>query len=132
MFFTTILSVFLFAGAVSNASPISAQSLIVFSPHITSPKASMIWCAGSTHNVTWDTSNIPAEKRESTGLVLLGYDGRNSENLDIAHPLASSFPISRGFVAVTVPKTVAPRDDYFIVLFGDSGNMSPKFKIRKA
>lgn len=30
-----------------------------------------------------DTSNIPNERRGNTGLILLGYDGTYSENLDI-------------------------------------------------
>lgn len=106
MFFTTILSAFFLATTASNASPIAAQSLIVFSPHITSPKADMVWSMGASHNVTWgkhlllaqrpdsylffafsDTSNIPYEKRESTGVILLGHAGNNSENLDISTSL---------------------------------------------
>lgn len=52
MIFFTILSTLLLA-ATSNASPTSAQSLIVYSPRITSPKASTTWALGSTHNITW-------------------------------------------------------------------------------
>ncbi|KAF5374089.1 hypothetical protein D9615_008890 [Tricholomella constricta] len=133
MFFSTIVSALLLAASANNcnASPINAQSLIVFSPRITYPKAGMTWSIGSTHNVTWDTSNIPREKKGSMGRILLGYNGTESENLDVEHPLATAFPIDHGRVSVTVPKHAKPRDDYFIVLFGDSGNMSPKFKIRK-
>ncbi|PPR07270.1 hypothetical protein CVT26_012430 [Gymnopilus dilepis] len=56
----------------------------------------------------------------------------NSENLDIAHPLATGFPLTTGSVKVVLPKNVTARDDYFVVLFGDSGNKSPKFKIHHA
>ncbi|KAF9465827.1 hypothetical protein BDZ94DRAFT_1296310 [Collybia nuda] len=131
MIFFTILSALLFA-ALSNASPTSSQNFIVYSPHITSPKASTTWALGSTHNITWETSDIPHEKRGSNGLILLGYVGNGaSEHLDIDHPLASSFPIEKGYVLVRMPKNTPCRNDYFIVLFGDSGNKSPKFRVTK-
>ncbi|KAF8073414.1 hypothetical protein FPV67DRAFT_744619 [Lyophyllum atratum] len=129
-FFSTVLFVsFMAVGSV--ATPIAAQSQIVFSPEITYPKANTIWTPGSRHNVTWDTSKIPYEKQGANGLVLLGYNGTESENLDIRHPLAAAFPLGDGGVTVVVPRNIKPRDDYFVVLFGDSGNMSAKFKIRK-
>ncbi|GLB45468.1 putative ser-Thr-rich glycosyl-phosphatidyl-inositol-anchored membrane family protein [Lyophyllum shimeji] len=136
MFFSTITVLFAFLLAVttitSHASPVAEQSLLVWNPRILSPKANMLWLAGSKHTVTWDTTNIPREKIGSTGLILLGYDGTESENLDIEHPLATGFRIDRGSTTVVVPRNLTARDDYFIVLFGDSGNTSPKFKIRKA
>ncbi|TFK52472.1 hypothetical protein OE88DRAFT_1698300, partial [Heliocybe sulcata] len=104
--------------------------LIVYSPTITSPKAGAIWTANTTETVKWDVSDIPAEKENSTGLLLLGYLENNSENLDIAHPLATDFPIKSGTVNFTVPANLAKRDDYIVVLFGDSGNKSPSFTIK--
>ncbi|KAG6889885.1 hypothetical protein C0995_013860 [Termitomyces sp. Mi166 len=132
MFFSAIISFLLLVASASNcvASPINTQSLIVFNPSITSPKAGVVWVPGTPHNVTWDTSDIPDKRRGTTGLILLGYNGTDSENLDIAHPLASSFPIEQGHILVTLPKKTKYRDDYFIVLFGDSGNRSQKFKVR--
>ncbi|KAI0663390.1 hypothetical protein C8Q70DRAFT_1050075 [Cubamyces menziesii] len=99
---------------VAAAAAVSAAPSIVFSPPITSPKAGDVWPAGTTQ----------------TGLILLGYieDGSEDEHLDIKNPLAVNFPISAGSASVEVP-SVTPRDDYVVVLFGDSGNTSPKFTI---
>ncbi|KAI0335091.1 hypothetical protein GY45DRAFT_1367109 [Cubamyces sp. BRFM 1775] len=117
---------------VAAAAAVSAAPAIDFSPPITSPKAGDVWTSGTTQTVTWDTTNIPAANANQTGLILLGYieDGSDDEHLDIKHPLAANFPITAGSVSVDVP-SVTPRDDYIVVLFGDSGNTSPKFTITK-
>ncbi|KAF8158533.1 hypothetical protein B0H34DRAFT_463300 [Crassisporium funariophilum] len=129
MFFSTFFTAVLLATA-SVAAPINApQELIVFSPHIISPKASVAWPRGSRQVVRWNTTGIPTQNAAATGLVLLGYSENGSENLDIDHPLASGFHITAGAVNVTMPKGIPARDNYFVVLFGDSGNKSPKFKI---
>ncbi|KZT23477.1 hypothetical protein NEOLEDRAFT_1069645 [Neolentinus lepideus HHB14362 ss-1] len=127
--FTTLFTALLVAASSVVAAPVQPVELIVFSPTITSPTQGAIWSANTTETVTWDTSNIPAEKQNSTGLLLLGYLENNSENLDIAHPLAANFPINAGTVNFTVPSTLPQRDDYIVVLFGDSGNKSPSFTI---
>jgi len=129
MIFTTLVSTLFAFAATAVASPITPQELDVFSPTITSPTAAVVWQAGTTHNVTWATSNIPADKQNSTGLILLGHIANNSENLNITHPLASGFLLNKGFVPVTIPVDTVPRDDYVVVLFGDSGNTSPEFSI---
>jgi hypothetical protein len=59
------------------------DSLLVFSPHITSPRKGAKWPIGSVQNITWETSNIPAEKHNSTTQILLGYIADNSENLNV-------------------------------------------------
>ncbi|KIL62000.1 hypothetical protein M378DRAFT_13092 [Amanita muscaria Koide BX008] len=105
------------------------NELIVWRPSITGPTQDVVWPAGSTQKVTWNTADMPPEKQGSSGLILLGHAGNNSENLDIYHPLAHDFPISQGWVDVTILSDTAPRDDYFVVLFGDSGNTSPSFSI---
>ncbi|KAG6829467.1 hypothetical protein H0H92_004429 [Tricholoma furcatifolium] len=118
MFFSAITYVCLIAAGASNsvaASTNATQSLIAFNPRITFPTTGMTWVPGTTHNVTWDTTNIPCERLDSTGVILLGYNGTYSENLDIDHPLASSFSIQQGYVPVTLPKNTKHRDDYFIV-----------------
>ncbi|KAF8636190.1 hypothetical protein AX17_003678 [Amanita inopinata Kibby_2008] len=131
MFFIVLATLVL--AVLASAAPVNSpgvpQTLIVFSPEITYPQANITWVMGSTYNVTWDTSNIPEGKVASMGLILLGHAGNNSENLYIAHPLATGFPIITGSVSVTMPRNVASRDDYFIVLLGDSGNASPTFKL---
>lgn len=126
--FTTLFSALVVAASSAVAAPASPLELIVFSPTITGPTAGAIWTSGSSQTVTWDTSNIPAEKENSTGLLLLGRLQNNSENLDIAHPLAVDFPIKDGSVNITVPNEPFGMD-YIVVLFGDSGNKSPEFTI---
>ncbi|KAL1722866.1 hypothetical protein EV715DRAFT_246867 [Schizophyllum commune] len=49
-------------------------------------------------------------------------------HLQYDNPLAQGFSITLGSYDVTVPD-VEERSDYIIVLFGDSGNSSPKFTI---
>ncbi|TFK93080.1 hypothetical protein K466DRAFT_594675 [Polyporus arcularius HHB13444] len=116
------------ATAASAAAVRAADE--VFSPTITAPHAGDQWTVGSIQTITWDTSSIPSANQNQSGLILLGYveDGQIDEHLDIEHPLASNFPITAGAANVTVPK-VSTRDDYVVVLFGDSGNTSPKFTI---
>ncbi|EMD31385.1 hypothetical protein CERSUDRAFT_89078 [Gelatoporia subvermispora B] len=119
------------AAAVASPTafiPVAPKEDIVFSPHITGPTAGQLWPVGTNQTVTWDTSSIPAEGQNQTGLLLLGYQENDSENLDISHPLAVGFPISAGEVNITVPN-VTMRTDYIVVLFGDSGNVSPQFTI---
>ncbi|KAF4617653.1 hypothetical protein D9613_005678 [Agrocybe pediades] len=131
MLFTTFFATLLLAASSSLAAPInSPQELIVFNPPITSPKASAAWPMGSKQVVRWDIAEIPESRINTTGVILLGHmtDGTD-EHLDIEHPLATGFPIKQGFVEVTMPQGIDARDDYFVVLFGDSGNKSPKFKI---
>ncbi|KAI0349584.1 hypothetical protein OH77DRAFT_1414735 [Trametes cingulata] len=108
----------------------SAATNDVFRPQITEPKEGDVWTVGSVQTITWDTSNIPAANQNQTGLILLGFieDGSIDEHLNTTNPLASNFPITAGSVNVNVPD-VTPRDDYVVVLFGDSGNTSPKFSI---
>ncbi|TFK39033.1 hypothetical protein BDQ12DRAFT_722880 [Crucibulum laeve] len=130
MLFLVIYSALAFAVASLAAPTTTLQSLIVFTPHITYPnKHDIFWHRGSSHNVTWETSKIPPEAINSTGMILLGHSGNNSENLDIDHPLATRFPINKGSVVVKIPADIEQRKDYFVVLFGDSGNKSPEFEI---
>ncbi|KAH9851823.1 hypothetical protein C2E23DRAFT_732406 [Lenzites betulinus] len=139
MFSTKLTVVFAaLAAAVSvSAAPATTFSTpkteVVFRPQIISPAAGTVWPAGSVQTLTWDTSNIPEDAKNQTGLALLGYIVGNTtdEHLDVANPLATGFPITAGAANVTVPDVPA-RDDYVVVLFGDSGNTSPKFTITNA
>ncbi|KAJ7133011.1 hypothetical protein C8R46DRAFT_1235555 [Mycena filopes] len=155
MLFSAIFS--LLAVALANASPIAPQTLVVVTPSITSPTAEDQWPAGSNQTVTWGelliawkfhcrlidacfstpvTTNIPPEACNYTATILLGHiteyrdengKKRINENLDTEHPLAAGFPLTKGFQQVTVPHTNG--SDFIVVLLGDSGNKSPKFKI---
>jgi len=123
MFFNTLFTAILLATATI------AAPLIVFNPHIISPQAAVAWPMGSRQTVKWETDNIPKEMKNYNGTILLGHMENGSENLDVDHPLASQFPITSGSMAVRIPSNIPAGNDYFIVLLGDSGNMSPKFRI---
>jgi len=125
LFVLAFTTMFQLVGSV----PIDAHELIVFNPKITAPTASASWPRGSVQTVSWDTKGIPREIIHNTGVLLLGYLENDSENLDIDNPLATRFPIMAGSVKVTMPRDIPSRDDYFVVLFGDSGNRSPNFRI---
>ncbi|KAF9005423.1 hypothetical protein BDQ17DRAFT_1423919 [Cyathus striatus] len=118
-----------FIPLITPSPVIDSNELLVFNPNITYPYSNVIWHRGSTYNVTWETDKIPTEAAENAGVVLLGHSGNNSENLDIAHPLATDFFLRDGSVLVKAPEDIPGRKDYFVVLFGDSGNKSPEFEI---
>ncbi|KAF8904108.1 hypothetical protein CPB84DRAFT_1677535 [Gymnopilus junonius] len=114
------------------ASPLGLFRRDVVAPRITSPTADSVWPIGSVQTVTWDTSDLPPPSQitNAIGQIILGFNSTDSLNLDFDHPLAKGFNITDGSVKVTVPN-VTPRDDYLIVLFGDSGDTSPQFAITK-
>ncbi|PSR70487.1 hypothetical protein EW026_g2705 [Hermanssonia centrifuga] len=125
--------------AVASAVPTSGASIKnlqphqfdVYTPHITSPKAAEIWRVGENHTVTWNVASLDPQGLNTTGYLLLGYLENDSENLDIQHPLAHNFLLGDGTVDLTVPN-VTTRDDYIVVLLGDSGNTSPTFIIQNS
>lgn len=63
--------------------------------------------------------------------LYLGYLSEDSKsgNEHLKWKLASNFPLSAGNVSFRVPGNTIPRDDYIVVLLGDSGNRSERFKI---
>ncbi|RDB15283.1 hypothetical protein Hypma_004794 [Hypsizygus marmoreus] len=103
----------------------------VWNPKITSPTATTQWTVGSQVIVTWDLHNMPKQITNDRSMIVLGYStpGKTNEHLDLKNPLASGFNVRQGQVTFTVPN-VKPRNDYFIVLFGDSGNRSSAFPIK--
>ncbi|KAJ7367100.1 hypothetical protein B0H14DRAFT_82454 [Mycena olivaceomarginata] len=111
------------------SSPLSRRG--VYSPPITSPDASTRWVRGTEVTVTWSTSNMPQSVTNPKGTLLLGYleEGSSNEHLDLDHPLAEGFDIRDGHRTIRVPDAATPRDNYIVVLMGDSGNASPKFTI---
>ncbi|KAI0269930.1 hypothetical protein BC834DRAFT_819748 [Gloeopeniophorella convolvens] len=117
--------VLLCLAALAQAVPFAKR--IVVDPHVTSPARGTVWNVGDKVNVTWDTADIPPPGN-FTGQLILGFQMSDSENLDLDHPLASNFSLSAGQVEISVPD-VAPRTNYIVVLFGDSGNASPQFTI---
>ncbi|KAK7048528.1 hypothetical protein R3P38DRAFT_1868757 [Favolaschia claudopus] len=103
---------------------------VVYSPPITSPDSSTQWKIGTEVTVTWSTSNMPKGITNYHGKLYLGYlePGSPNEHLDLNHPLAQGFDIRDGHRTVRVPR-VAARNNYIVVLMGDSGNRSPEFAI---
>ena len=80
------LSAFALSTLVSAAPMPSGPVMnVVFNPMITSPQASDVWPIGSLQTVTWQTNEIPAEERNSTGSLLLGWvdSASQNEHLDI-------------------------------------------------
>lgn len=107
----------------------SFQKRIVFSPTIVYPTAGTQWKVGQHVNVTWDVSHLPKELKNATGLIRLGHIEGGDSNEHLANTLADKFLLRTGNVTFTVPD-VERRNDYVVVLFGDSGNHSPKFSIQ--
>ncbi|KAI0672647.1 hypothetical protein C8Q78DRAFT_1020639 [Trametes maxima] len=121
---------FLFAlfGAfqIASAAPITElEKRDVYVPPVLYPHAGTVWYKGQTHNVTWDVSSPPKQITNKIGRIML-------RKGDISTPLilAKGFDILQGRVEVTVP-WVEEGTDYSVVLFGDSGNFSPKFTIKE-
>ena len=101
--FTAVLSVFTAAASAAPAKVFNSNNVgnvdIVFRPDITAPAAGVVWNKGSIQTITWDTSDIPMEALNQTGLVLLGYiqDGDTNEHLDIRkHPCSPPHSGVRG------------------------------------
>ncbi|TRM59245.1 hypothetical protein BD626DRAFT_157366 [Schizophyllum amplum] len=128
MQFALFTSVVLSALAAVRAAPVDAiggNSLIVWSPKITSPTADTVWTAGQQYNVTWETNDAP-ETISNEASVMLGH----KEALMSDQVLADGFDLRAGYVTVTAPDVKTGK--YFVDLFGDSGNWSPDFKIDNA
>lgn len=69
--------------------------------------------------------------KAANSTLYLGYLPKNSKsgNEHLKWKLASDFPLSAGKVSFLVPNNTMPRDDYIVVLLGDSGNRSERFEI---
>ncbi|OSC96446.1 hypothetical protein PYCCODRAFT_1421010 [Trametes coccinea BRFM310] len=112
-----------------KAAPVLPRD--VWSPRIIQPDADTVWTVGSMVKIVWDVSDPPHDVTNYEGKAVLGFlaDGDdNNEHLQFEHPLAEGFNLTAGHVKVRVPD-VDPRNEYIVVLFGDSGNRSPKFNI---
>ncbi|KAL0950398.1 hypothetical protein HGRIS_010356 [Hohenbuehelia grisea] len=110
-------------GTGVHCSPLMPRGVYV--PPLTSPTLGTVWTVGETHTVTWDTSKPPSQITNRSGKIMLR---KGEKTLDLT--LASGFNITAGSAEVTVPDVTAG-DDYMLVLFGNSGNFSPKFSIKE-
>ncbi|KIK67385.1 hypothetical protein GYMLUDRAFT_37498 [Collybiopsis luxurians FD-317 M1] len=109
--------------SLAQAYPISSMKRDVFVPQILSPKGGESWVVGQTQSIIWNVSSPPAQITNPVGQILLRKGG-STQNVT----LAGNFSILAGNVSFIVP-CVTPDDDYSIILFGDSGNLSPVFSI---
>jgi len=78
-FFAFVLAISYFA----RAAPVQPVENIAFRPTITYPTAGAVWYTGSMQKASWKTDNLPTELQNAKGLLLLGYQTDDSENLDI-------------------------------------------------
>ncbi|TDL17219.1 hypothetical protein BD410DRAFT_794518 [Rickenella mellea] len=109
------------------------ESRDVWDPPVLYPHAGTVWFVGQFHNVTWDTSNPPADGdiTDPTGMISLIKGGTPLAGVGGPYdPLAKGFSILDGRHQIQVPD-VEPGDDYAVVLFGDSGNIGQQFTILK-
>jgi hypothetical protein len=125
LFTSAVQLVAILATSVSAVPVIasSGQILDVWVPRIITPNASTIWTEGQQYNVTWDTSDAPANISNGAAVVF----GENNTLTDKV--LASGFDLRQGWINVTCPDDVTPGDNYTVILFGDSGDESKPFKI---
>lgn len=63
-------------------------------------------------------------------MLKLGYEPADGAGgLNEKWTLAEGFPVTDGKVDFVLPSDLEQRDDYIVVLFGDSGNISKHFSI---
>ncbi|KAH9928456.1 uncharacterized protein BXZ73DRAFT_102299 [Epithele typhae] len=120
-----VLPVFVTMLAALGSSAIPAvEKRDIWSPPVTYPHTGTVWTSGQRHNVTWNTANPPANVSNGA-TILLRLTGTPMPVI-----LAQNFDLHAGRVEVTVP-WVQTRNDYEVVLLGDSGNVSPAFTINE-
>ncbi|EGN99724.1 hypothetical protein SERLA73DRAFT_179880 [Serpula lacrymans var. lacrymans S7.3] len=115
-----------FSFALALPTRVSAKR-DVYVPPVISPNNATVWTVGQTYNVTWNTTNPPAQISNPRGNIYL----RQGNDTLLNPTLASNFSMLAGSQEVTVPD-VTPGSDYRIVLFGDSGDWSGVFAIAAA
>ncbi|KAF8630661.1 hypothetical protein AX15_002809 [Amanita polypyramis BW_CC] len=112
-----LLSLFAFVSSL----PLTVRDVYV--PPILSPKEAEVWVIGQTRTVTWNITEPPSQISNPQGEIYL----RKGDITLLENPLAANFSILLGSKKVKVP-SVEP-GHYRVVLFGDSGNWSPPFRI---
>lgn len=124
--FTNLLFAIASLASLTLSLPLNLRDVV--DPPITSPTAGTAWHVGEKQLVTWSTVGLSSNVTNPAGMLVLGYMYNNSENLMLNSPLATNINYADGQVLITVPN-VETREDYIVVLFGDSGNASPEFTI---
>ncbi|KAI8146392.1 hypothetical protein BJV82DRAFT_554400 [Fennellomyces sp. T-0311] len=106
---------------------------IVWNAPITIPNENTIWTAGKSYIVKWNTTTHDGQKIPDgvSGMIKLGYVEDGSLDEHLYWDLAKDFPLNSGEQAICLPDGLEPKDNYIIVLMGNSGNASPKFTITR-
>ncbi|KAI0086237.1 hypothetical protein BDY19DRAFT_895338 [Irpex rosettiformis] len=125
MKFLSIVSALLASAVAVSAAPVEHPARDVWTPKILYPRAGTVWYSGQRHNVTWDLSTKPAQITNNDGAFILLRSGEIETPVVVGH----GFKLTDGRVEVTVPD-VMTRDDFSLVLFGDSGNWGDQFTIK--
>ncbi|KAJ7499961.1 hypothetical protein FB451DRAFT_1207088 [Mycena latifolia] len=116
-----LFAVMLAAAVGASARP-TVQPRDVFVPPILYPHAGTVWYSFQRHNVTWNTTDAPATI-SNEALLLLAKGG-----VEAPFILAKGFDLRKGRLEIEVPYVLSGTN-YQLVLFGDSGNLSPIFTI---
>ncbi|KAK1228167.1 hypothetical protein PQX77_008800 [Marasmius sp. AFHP31] len=116
------------ATATVSASPLEKRD--IWSPPITSPDATTVWEAGQVVQVTWDTANPPEVFPDGGQITLKNFNTAlfGGAVFNVVVKEQGTFSLTDGKAEITVPD-VPTDDQYFLTLFGDSGNISPNFRI---
>ncbi|KAG1743307.1 uncharacterized protein EDB91DRAFT_1017322, partial [Suillus paluster] len=118
--FTNLLFTISSLALLALSLPLKLRDVV--DPPVTSPTAGTVWHVGEKQLVTWSTNALPVNMTNPVGMLVLGYI------ILLDSPLATNINYTVGQVQITVPN-VDTREDYIVVLFGDSGNASPQFTI---
>jgi hypothetical protein len=112
-------------------------SAIVINPKINVPNEGTQWRGGQTVTIQWDTnyfdgtSNVPIPDGYK-GTIKLGYLEGDDYNEHLFWDLATGFALNAGAQSVTLPTDLETRNGYIVVLMGNSGNASKRFRIQAA
>ncbi|KAL0060633.1 hypothetical protein AAF712_012576 [Marasmius tenuissimus] len=120
------------ATAAVSASPVAKRD--VWSPPITSPDAYTVWKTDEKYYVTWDNSYPPEVITRGNQINLMNFNQYlfGDEGYNVVIKSEDTFNLLDGYAEIVVPSDIPTDDQYFITLFGDSGNRSPKFRIENA
>ncbi|KAJ7124387.1 hypothetical protein C8R44DRAFT_980677 [Mycena epipterygia] len=121
-FLFAAVAALMLGSASARPAQMETQKRDVFVPPILYPHAGTVWFSFQRHNVTWNATGAPATI-SNEALLLLAKGG-----LEAPFILAKGFDLRAGRFEIEVPYVLADTN-YQLVLFGDSGNLSPMFTI---
>ncbi|KAF8345613.1 hypothetical protein F5887DRAFT_1074336 [Amanita rubescens] len=105
------------SGLFSHATPLVTRD--IWDPTILTPNSETEWIPGETETVTWSTADRPATV-SNAGLVTINGGPALTGEFNLVE--------ANGRIQVNVPSNITA-GVYQIILFGDSSNVSPSFRI---